>query len=110
MRYMKMMKCLLPGILSVCSLINLNAQKKKPVDFVNPLIGTGKSTHHTVWESNGAVFPAVLAPFGMVQIAPDGYFYSDKTIRCFSFLNHCSGWFSLAGFHLMAYTGPADSL
>jgi hypothetical protein len=41
-------------------------------------IGTAKSTQRTIWESNGATFPCVLAPFGMVQITPNGYRYTDS--------------------------------
>lgn len=81
------------------------AQNKQPVDYVNPLIGTEKSSHHTVWESKGATFPGVLRPFGMVQITPDGYMYSDKKIKSFSFLNHSSGYASTGSFNLMPFTG-----
>jgi predicted alpha-1,2-mannosidase len=80
-----------------------------PADEVNPLIGTAKSTQRTVWESNGATFPAVLAPFGMVQITPDAYRYTDTHITGFSYLNHCSGWSSAGNFLIMPYTGPVDT-
>lgn len=84
-------------------------QPNDPVDFVNPMIGTGKSGQRTVWESNGATFPGVLLPFGMVQITPDHYQYADTVIRSFSFLNHNSGWFSGGQFQLMAGLGKTDS-
>ena len=87
---------------------NLSAQVKQPVDYVNPFIGTEKSSHLTVWESKGATFPGVLLPFGMVQITPDGYTYSEKKIQSFSFLNHMSGYSSYGNFKLMAFVG--DSL
>lgn len=87
---------------------NLSAQVKQPVDYVNPFIGTEKSSHFTMWESKGATFPGVLLPFGMVQITPDGYTYSDKKIQSFSFLNHFSGYSSFGSFKLMAFSG--DSL
>jgi putative alpha-1,2-mannosidase len=78
----------------------------QPADAVNPLIGTAKSTQRTMWESNGATFPGVLAPFGMVQITPDGYRYSDTHINGFSYLDHSSGWGSTGRFLLLPYTGP----
>lgn len=85
----------------------LSAQNKQPVDYVNPLIGTEKSSHHTVWESMGATFPGVLRPFGMVQVTPDGYVYSNKKIKSFSFINHASGYFSRGRFNIMAFTGDS---
>ena len=90
-----------------CFGCSLMAQIKQPVDYVNPLIGTEKSSHHTVWESRGATFPGVLLPFGMVQITPDGYMYSDKKISSFSFINHASGYFSNGSFNLMPFTGDS---
>jgi putative alpha-1,2-mannosidase len=80
-----------------------------PADEVDPLIGTAKSTQRTVWESNGATFPAVLAPFGMVQITPDAYRYTDTHITAFSYLNHSSGWGSSGNFLIMPYTSPVNS-
>ena len=84
---------------------NMRAQMKQPVDYVNPFIGTAKSSHRTMWESKGATFPGVLLPFGMVQITPDGYTYPDKKIESFSFLNHMSGYSSNGSFKLMAFSG-----
>ena len=77
-----------------------------PADEVDPLIGTAKSIRPTMWESNGATFPGVLAPFGMVQITPDGYHYTDTHIRGFSYLDHSSGWGSSGRFLILPYTGP----
>lgn len=71
------------------------------------MIGTAKSVRPTMWESNGATFPGVLAPFGMVQITPDGYHYTDKQIRGFSYLDHSSGWGSSGRFLLLPYTGDS---
>ena len=90
---------------TVLEFIGVSAQISQPVDFVNPLIGTDKSSHKTLWESKGATFPGVLMPFGMVQITPNGYTYSDNKISSFSFLNHRSGWGSIGDFNLMAYSG-----
>ena len=102
-------KTVLLPILIFFIFIQAKAQNRDPVDYVNPYIGTDKSSHFTVWESQGATFPGVLRPFGMVQIAPDRYTFQDKTIRSFSFLNHASGYASGGSFQLMASTGPVDS-
>jgi putative alpha-1,2-mannosidase len=80
-----------------------------PADAVNPLIGTAKSIQRTIWESNGATFPGVLAPFGMVQITPDGYRYTDTHIKGFSYLDHASGWGAGGSFLILPYTGPIAS-
>ena len=77
-------------------------QSKKPVDYVNPMIGT---------DGMGHTFPGACAPFGIVQLSPDtdtiphnidgkyqkkvyeycaGYQYHDKTIVGFSH-THFSG-------------------
>ncbi|MBN9382713.1 MAG: GH92 family glycosyl hydrolase [Chitinophagaceae bacterium] len=80
-----------------------------PADEVDPLIGTAKSVRPTVWESNGACFPGVLAPHGMVQITPDGYHYTDTHIRGFSYLDHGSGWSSNGRFLVIPYVGSGAS-
>ena len=41
----------------------LNAQKKEPVDYVDPLMGT----HDSRWMQ----FPGPTMPFGMVKLSPD---------------------------------------
>ncbi|MCF6170718.1 MAG: GH92 family glycosyl hydrolase [Bacteroidales bacterium] len=63
----------------------------KPVDFVNPFIGTG---------GHGHTYPGATVPFGMVQLSPDtrkdswdgcsGYHYSDSVVFGFSH-THLSG-------------------
>jgi len=65
--------------------------KKRPVDYVNPFIGTG---------GHGHTYPGVSLPFGMVQLSPDtrlegwdgcsGYHHSDSIIYGFSH-THLSG-------------------
>lgn len=76
--------------------------QKRPVDYVNPLIGTAKMGH---------TFPGATVPFGAIQLSPDtdtlsyvdqgkynkdvykycaGYQYDDKTIVGFSH-THFSG-------------------
>ena len=67
------------------------ATKKNPVDYVDPMIGTG---------AHGHTYPGATIPFGMVQLSPDtridswdgcsGYHYTDSTILGFSH-THLSG-------------------
>ncbi|HEX3935473.1 MAG TPA: hypothetical protein VHW43_12385, partial [Puia sp.] len=105
---MKRFACrLLVSILLFLSTVSarLAAQRLTPADEVDPLVGTAKSIRPTMWESNGATFPGVLAPFGMVQITPDGYHYTDTQIRGFSYLDHSSGWGSSGRFLIFPYTG-----
>lgn len=66
-------------------------QKKEPVDYVDPMIGT---------DFFGHTFPGAALPFGMVQLSPDngtdgwtysaGYAYKDNSIMGFSH-THLSG-------------------
>lgn len=84
------------------SLITNAVAQKKPVDFVNPLIGTARMGH---------TFPGPTVPFGAVQLSPEtdtlsyvdqgkynkevykycaGYQYDDETIVGFSH-THFSG-------------------
>lgn len=65
--------------------------KQAPIDFVNPMIGTG---------FHGHTYPGATVPFGAVQLSPDtrrgnwdacaGYHYSDATLDGFSH-THLSG-------------------
>lgn len=69
----------------------LSAEELRPSDYVNPFIGT---------EGPGNVYPGAQAPFGVVQLSPDGglpgwnriagYSYPDSTIAGFSH-THLSG-------------------
>lgn len=64
---------------------------RRPVDYVNPFIGTA---------DHGHTYPGATVPFGMVQLSPDngrsgwdwcsGYNYGDSVIAGFSHL-HLSG-------------------
>ncbi len=64
---------------------------KKPIDYVDPFIGTG---------FHGHTYPGATSPYGAVQLSPDtrtgnwdacsGYHYSDSTIIGFSH-THLSG-------------------
>ncbi|OJU63871.1 MAG: hypothetical protein BGO01_17090 [Armatimonadetes bacterium 55-13] len=77
------------GAFAVCAMSQ--AAPARPVDYVNPFIGT---------DGHGHTFPGSTTPFGMVQLSPDtrtdtwdgssGYHYSDKTIIGFSH-THLSG-------------------
>lgn len=78
---------LLPDCSRFCS-----RHKTEPVELVDPLIGADNSVRPTVWEANGGTFPGAAVPFGMVQLTPEGYKYSDKRIKGFSFLDHTSGY------------------
>lgn len=72
-------------------LLGVAQAQTRPVDYVNPFIGT---------DGHGHTFPGSTVPFGMVQLSPDtrtdtwdgssGYHYSDKTILGFSH-THLSG-------------------
>lgn len=77
------------------------AQKKDPVDFVDPFVGTSNSR----W----MLFPGATMPNGMVKLSPDnqgnvwqgGYEYSVGSIHGFS---HIHGW-TMAGLLTMPTNG-----
>lgn len=92
---------LIPGLISA-TLINVNAQQKKqPIDYADPLLGTS--------ESRWMLTPGPTLPFGMVQLAPDnqegvwksGYEYSLNNIGGFS---HIHSW-TMAGLSVMPTVG-----
>jgi predicted alpha-1,2-mannosidase len=78
---------------AICLLTTFTAfsAEPKPVDAVNPMIGTN---------AHGHVYPGATVPFGMMQLSPDtrletwdgcsGYHYSDSAILGFSH-THLSG-------------------
>ncbi len=83
----------------ICALLiglQLKAQKKQPVDFVNPFTGTGGE----MGTGFGNMFPGAAYPFGMIQLSPDnggqgwqyssGYHFPDSLIVGFSH-THLSG-------------------
>ncbi|SHN32204.1 GH92 family glycosyl hydrolase [Chitinophaga sp. CF418] len=77
----------------------LSAQKKAPVDYVDPFIGTAKSSVFTKWGSEGGTYPGAVAPWGYIQLTPEngsgsvrGYDYNKKTIGFFTCLGHNSGF------------------
>ncbi|MHA4895822.1 hypothetical protein ACXZ1K_13795 [Pedobacter sp. PWIIR3] len=76
-------------------------QKKQPIDYVDPFIGTSNSR----W----MLFPGATMPNGMVKLSPDnqgnvwqgGYEYSVGSIHGFS---HLHGW-TMAGLLTMPTNG-----
>lgn len=77
----------------------------EPVDWVNPLIGTGETNARWLF------FASACRPFGMVSLSPDmemngtwktGYLYHKQTVRGFS---HVHAW-QLGGIPVMPTTGP----
>jgi len=89
---------LLPAVVTFGQLSN----QEKPVDYVDPLIGT----HDSRW----ILFPGPTMPFGMVKLSPDnqelgwkaGYEYDIDNIAGFS---HIHSW-TMAGILTMPTTGP----
>jgi predicted alpha-1,2-mannosidase len=77
------------------------AQKKQPVDYADPMVGTSESR----WMLN----PGASMPFGMVQLSPDnqgtdwkaGYEYALESISGFS---HIHAW-TMAGLSVMPTVG-----
>jgi len=84
------MKKIILSIL-IITLAGCSSTTKNPVDYVDPLIGTG---------FHGHTYPGATTPYGAVQLSPDtrtgnwdacsGYHYSDSTIIGFSH-THLSG-------------------
>ncbi len=93
--------------LVTCAIKNNSTIEKQPVDYVDPMIGSG---------GHGHVFVGANVPFGAVQVGPNniykgwdwcsGYHYSDSLIIGFSQL-HLSGTGigDLADVLIMPFTG-----
>lgn len=92
--------------------------EKRPVDYIDPMIGASTSTEAAgVLHGLGKTFPGAATPFGLVQLSPDtitggdngpGYSWHHNTIEGFSF-THMSGigWYGdLGNFLVMPTTGP----
>ena len=95
LRWITLLSLLLPCLPS-------QAQRRQPVDYVNPLV----DTHQSRW----FYFSSASRPFGMVNLSPDtnvkgswksGYLYDSTTVRCFS---HVHAW-QLAGVPVLPTTG-----
>ncbi|MGC1243897.1 MAG: GH92 family glycosyl hydrolase [Chryseosolibacter sp.] len=89
----------------LCILVSLSAAgQKRPVDYVNPSIGT----HDSRWMQ----VPGPTRPFGMVKLSPDnqetgwkaGYEYDIDNIAGFS---HIHSW-TMAGLLTMPATGALE--
>ncbi|HVU95787.1 MAG TPA: GH92 family glycosyl hydrolase [Puia sp.] len=70
---------------------------KRAVDYVDPMIGTGRSDVVTKWGNEGGAYPGAVAPWGFVQMTPEtktggGYDYGDGAIGWFSCFGHLSGY------------------
>ncbi|MDF9829376.1 GH92 family glycosyl hydrolase [Parabacteroides sp. PF5-6] len=86
-----MKKIHLLSVICLLGVISCIQEEKKPIDYVDPFIGTG---------FHGHTYPGATAPYGAVQLSPDtrkgnwdacsGYHYSDSTIIGFSH-THLSG-------------------
>lgn len=84
------MKRFLFSLLAAMTIVGC-AENLAPIDYVDPMIGTGFHAH---------TYPGATTPYGMVQLSPDtrvggwdacsGYHYSDNTILGFSH-THLSG-------------------
>ena len=83
------------------------SQKKEPVDYVNPMLGTSGNR----W----MLFPGPCLPFGMVKLSPDntddyamdaGYEYKNNSISGFG---HVHSWM-MGSFLTMPATGEIKIL
>jgi predicted alpha-1,2-mannosidase len=98
---MKNNKTITLSCLLLCAYICTYAQKKQPIDYVDPFIGTSNSR----W----MLFPGATMPNGMVKLSPDnqgdvwqgGYEYSVGSIHGFT---HIHGW-TMAGLLTMPTNG-----
>ncbi len=98
------------SLLSVALMLSLTAgsssvllavEKKQPVDWVDPILGTASSR----W----MLYPGPSMPFSMVKLSPDnqkqswkaGYEYTIENIAGFS---HIHSW-TMAGLLIMTITG-----
>lgn len=99
------MKMRIYGLILAFLLLNLTsllAQPEKPIDYVDPMIGTSTSR----W----MIYPGPSMPFGMVKLSPDnqeqqwkaGYEYTVDNIAGFS---HIHSWV-MGGLLMMPTNGP----
>ncbi|MDR6943493.1 GH92 family glycosyl hydrolase [Mucilaginibacter pocheonensis] len=83
-------------LLVIVAYKNSYAQRRSPVSYVNPFIGTTKSSSLTRWGSDGGTYPGAVAPAGFIQISPEtrirGYNYADSSVYYFSCFGHYSGF------------------
>ncbi len=95
------------GIIAFIAARPAGSEKKDPVDFVNPMIGTAPSNtisalkHGSGTENNAQVIPEVTVPFGMTNWTPQTrstetkcvspYYYNDTLISGFRGSHWLSG-------------------
>lgn len=88
------------------------------IHYVNPFIGTAKSSVLTRWGGNGGTYPGAAAPSGVIQISPEtritgakGYDYTDQAVYFFSCTRHYSGFPEGSSGHLwiMPVTGDQQT-
>ena len=94
------------------------AEEKRPVDYVNPMIGASTNIEAAgAYHGLGKTFPGAATPFGMTQVSPNtitggdnGSGYSDehRTIEGFAMTQMSGvGWYGdLGNFLVMPTTGP----
>jgi len=87
------------GLLCGLALHPAFAQERDVLSYVDPFIGTTKSSVPTRWGSEGGTYPGAVAPSGYLQLTPEtrsagarGYDYADSVIYYFSCLQHHSGF------------------
>ena len=96
-----MKKIFITTVLILIAIFSFSQVNKKPVDYVDPMIGT----HNSRW----ILFPGPTVPFGMVKLSPDnqelgwkaGYEYDIHNIAGFS---HIHSW-TMAGLLTMPTVG-----
>ncbi|MCR8556598.1 GH92 family glycosyl hydrolase [Mucilaginibacter sp. BJC16-A38] len=84
-------------VLALFSYGSVSAQHANHLQYVNPFIGTAKSSVITKWGSEGGTYPGAVAPSGFIQLSPEtrfakGYDYEDSAICYFSCYRHMSGF------------------
>ena len=95
----------------------VDAQQKRPAEYVNPFIGASTSVGDAgIYHGLGKTFPGAATPFGLVQLSPNtitggdngsGYSYEHTSIEGFAFTQMSGvGWFGdLGNFLVMPTTG-----
>ena len=85
--------------LAVLATASLAGATTDVLGYVNPFIGTTRTSRPSPWGGEGNTYPGAVAPFGYIQITPEtrnsgrgGYDWRDSTIVLFSCLGHRSGF------------------
>ena len=104
---------LLCGVFISCQAPSSSNKLHDPIDYVDPLIGTGSSTTISALrhseadnEPRGQTFPAIGFPFGMTQWTPQT---QHTEIKCFSpFYNQADSINGFRGSHWMSGSCTQD--